>query len=150
MKTWSDTRRPAAREDPRGARSAGAPPVRTPADARQLVRHTLAALGPLRPAQVEDLLLVTSELVTNAHRHAGGVTGFGIGVEHDRVTVSVSDASGQTPLYERPADLRPGGYGWPIVLRLCHEVTVDAGPDGKTIHAAVAVERCAVPEPAGM
>ncbi|MFE6071587.1 ATP-binding protein [Streptomyces sp. NPDC056525] len=141
MKTRSDTRSPAPGADPRGAGSSGSPPVRTPAQARQLVRHTLAALGPLLPAQVEDLLLVTSELVTNAHRHAGGVTGFGIGVGRDRVTVSVSDASGEPPLYERHEGLRPGGYGWPIVLRLCREVTVDAGPDGKTIHAAVTVDR---------
>ncbi|MFJ5073322.1 ATP-binding protein [Streptomyces sp. NPDC088553] len=141
MKTFGDTRRPALRADPRGGGNACAPPVRSPADARQLVRHALAALGPLPTAQVEDLLLVTSELVTNAHRHAGGVTGFGIGVGRDRVTVSVSDASGEPPLYERQGDLRPGGYGWPIVLRLCREVTVDAGPDGKTIHAAVTVDR---------
>ncbi|WP_216822229.1 ATP-binding protein [Streptomyces aureus] len=141
MKTRSDTRRPAPGADSRGAGNAGSPPVCSPAQARQLVRHTLAALGPLRPAQVEDLLLVTSELVTNAHRHAGGVTGFGIGVGHDRVTVSVSDASGEAPPYERRRGLRPGGYGWPIVLRLCREVTVDAGPDGKTIHAAVTVDR---------
>ncbi|MDX2561060.1 ATP-binding protein [Streptomyces sp. TX20-6-3] len=141
MKTFGDTRRPALRADLRGGGSAGAPPVRTPADARQLVRHALAAIGPLPSAQVEDLLLVTSELVTNAHRHAGGVTGFGIGVGRDRVTVSVSDASREPPLYRRQGDLRPGGYGWPIVLRLCDEVTVDAGPHGKTIHAAVTVDR---------
>ncbi|MFF8835481.1 ATP-binding protein [Streptomyces sp. NPDC015130] len=141
MKTWSDTRSPAPRVDPHGAGSPGPSPVRTPAQARQLVRHTLAALGPLWPSQVEDLLLVTSELVTNAHRHAGGVTGFGIGVGRDRVTVSVSDSSGRTPLYELRGGLRAGGYGWPIVLRLCREVTVDAGPEGKTIHATVAVDR---------
>ncbi|WP_329275203.1 ATP-binding protein [Streptomyces sp. NBC_00691] len=141
MKTWSDTRPPAPRADPWGAGSVGSPPVGTPAQARQLVRHTLAGLGPLHPSQVEDLLLVTSELVTNAHRHGGGVTGFGIGIGRDRVTVSVSDASGQAPLYERREELRPGGYGWPIVLRLCREVTVDAGPNGKTIHAAVTVDR---------
>ncbi|MFF5922425.1 ATP-binding protein [Streptomyces flavochromogenes] len=141
MKTWSDTRPPAPGADPRGAGNAGPPPVRTPAEARQLVRHALAALGPLPPAKVEDLLLVTSELVTNAHRHAGGVTGFGIGVGRDRVTVSVSDASGKAPAHERREGLRLGGYGWPIVLRLCREVTVDAGPDGKTIHAAVTVDR---------
>ncbi|WP_406054958.1 ATP-binding protein [Streptomyces sp. NBC_01077] len=141
MKTRSDTRSPAPGADPLGARNAGSPPVRTPAQARQLVRHTLAALGPLRPSQVEDLLLVTSELVTNAHRHGGGVTGFGIGIGRDRVTVSVSDASAESPLYELREELRPGGFGWPIVLRLCREVTVDTGPDGKTIHAAVTFDR---------
>ncbi|MEK9521515.1 ATP-binding protein [Streptomyces sp. NPDC087908] len=141
MKTWSDTLPPALGTDPLDDVDAGTSTVRTPADARQFVRHTLAGLGPLWPAQIEDLLLVTSELVTNAHRHAGGVTGFGIGVERDRVTVSVSDASTEEPLRQRGENLLPGGYGWPIVLRLCREVTVETGPDGKTIHAAVAVDR---------
>ena len=141
MKPRSDTRSSALGADPLGARNTGSPPVRTPAQARQLVRRTLAALGPLRPSQVEDLLLVTSELVTNAHRHGGGVTGFGIGIGRDRVTVSVSDASEESPLYELREELRPGGFGWPIVLRLCREVTVDKGPDGKTIHAAVTFDR---------
>ncbi|WP_314616103.1 ATP-binding protein [Streptomyces stackebrandtii] len=141
MNPRSDTRSSTLGADPLGARNPGSPPVRTPAQARQLVRRTLAAIGPLRPAQVEDLLLVTSELVTNAHRHGGGVTGFTIGIGCDRVTVSVSDASEEAPLYELREELRPGGFGWPIVLRLCREVTVDTGPDGKTIHAAVPFER---------
>ncbi|MEU7516364.1 ATP-binding protein [Streptomyces sp. NPDC042898] len=141
MKPRSDTRSSALGTDPPGARNAGSPPVRTPAQARQLVRRTLAPLGPVRPSQVEDLLLVTSELVTNAHRHGGGVTGFTLGIGRDRVTVSVSDASEKAPLYELREELRPGGFGWPIVLRLCREVTVDTGPDGKTIHAAVPFDR---------
>ncbi|MFE1551651.1 ATP-binding protein [Streptomyces sp. NPDC058718] len=141
MKTRSDTRSSPLGADPLGARNAGSPPVRTPAQARQLVSHTLAVLGPLRPSQVEDLLLVTSELVTNAYRHGGGITCFGIGIGRDRVTVSVSDASEESPLYELREELRPGGFGWPIVLRLCCEVTVDTSPDGKTIHAAVTFDR---------
>ncbi|GGV98432.1 ATPase [Streptomyces narbonensis] len=141
MKTWSDTRPRTPGTDPGGAGSAGTRPVRTPAQARQLVRHTVAGLGTLWPSQVEDLLLVTSELVTNALRHAGGVTDFGIGVGRDRVTVSVADASGELPLYQRREGLRPGGYGWPIVLRLCRDVTVDAGPEGKTVHATMALDR---------
>ncbi|MGA5194369.1 ATP-binding protein [Streptomyces exfoliatus] len=142
MKTRSGTRSRAAGTTSRGGTaSGGSSPVRTPAQARQLVRHTLAALGPARPSQVDDLLLVTSELVTNALRHGGGVAAFGIGVGSDRVTVSVSDASGESPLYELRDELRPGGFGWPIVLRLCREVTVDRHPDGKTIHATVAFDR---------
>ncbi|QES04332.1 ATP-binding protein [Streptomyces venezuelae] len=147
MNTRSDTRPRTPGTERYGTGNAGAPSVRTPAQARQLVRHALAALGPLPPSQVEDLLLVTSELVTNAQRHGGGLTGFGIGVGRDQVTVSVSDASEDTPLYELRGELRPGGFGWPIVLSLCREVTVDAGPDGKTIRAAVAVDRPPEPSP---
>ncbi|WP_435971882.1 ATP-binding protein [Streptomyces sp. Qhu_M48] len=141
MNTRSDTRSRAPGTDPCDTQNAGPSPVRTPAQARQAVRHTLAGLGPLHPAQIEDLLLVTSELVTNAHRHAGGVTGFGLGIERDRVTVSVSDASTASPLYELHDELRPGGFGWPIVLRLCREVSVDTQAEGKTIHAAVRFDR---------
>ncbi|MFH9725266.1 ATP-binding protein [Streptomyces sp. NPDC017254] len=141
MKTRSDTCSRAPGTHPHGTGNCGSSAVRTPADARQLVRRTLAGLAPLRPAQVDDLLLVTSELVTNAYRHGGGVTGFGIGVGRDRVTVSVSDSSEESPLYELREELRTGGFGWPIVLRLCREVTVDTRPDGKTIHAAVTFDR---------
>ncbi|MCX5388668.1 ATP-binding protein [Streptomyces sp. NBC_00094] len=141
MKTRNDQRSRAPGTDPHGAGNRGSSPVRTPAEARHVVRHTLVALGPLRPSQIDDLLLVTSELVTNAHRHGGGVTGFGLKVGHDRVTVSVSDASRNLPLHELRKELRPGGFGWPIVLRLCREVTVDTHPDGKTIHAVVTFDR---------
>ncbi|MFB7040513.1 MULTISPECIES: ATP-binding protein [unclassified Streptomyces] len=143
MNTRSDTRSrtPAAPTARPGAGAYGPSPIGTPAQARQLVCHTLAALGPLPPDQIDDLLLVTSELVTNAHRHGGGVTDFGIAVGPDRVTVSVADASGEAPRHDLHDELRPGGFGWPIVLRLCREVTVDARPDGKTIHAAVTVDR---------
>ncbi|MFC8174310.1 ATP-binding protein [Streptomyces sp. NPDC057325] len=143
MNTRSDTR-PRTPEAPTarpGAGSYGPSTVGTPAQARRLVCHALAALGPLPPDQIDDLLLVTSELVTNAYRHGGGVTDFGIAVGPDRVTVSVADASGRTPRQDLHDELRPGGFGWPIVLRLCREVTVDARPDGKTIHAAVTVDR---------
>ncbi|MFD3572242.1 ATP-binding protein [Streptomyces sp. NPDC058671] len=141
MNTWSDTLSRAPGADPYGTGYGGSSPVRTPAQARLLVRHALAALGPLHPAQVEDLLLVTSELVTNALRHGGGVTDFGIQVGPNRVTVSVADASGVSPLYQPRDELRPGGFGWPIVLRLCREVSVDNRPDGKTIHATVTIDR---------
>lgn len=141
MTTRNGTRSRAPGADGHDPGKRGPSPVRTPAEARRIVRHALAALGPLPPAQVDDLLLVTSELVTNAHRHGGGVTGFGLKVGRDRVTVSVSDASGNSPVYELRQELRPGGFGWPIVLRLCREVTVDTHPGGKTIHAAVTFDR---------
>ncbi|MFB7454327.1 MULTISPECIES: ATP-binding protein [unclassified Streptomyces] len=142
MNSRSETRsRTTAAASPAAAGRAGPPPLLTPAQARRLVSRTLTALGPLPPSQVDDLLLVTSELVTNAHRHGGGVTSFGIAVGSDRVTVSVADASGEPPRHELQGELRPGGFGWPIVLRLCREVSVDTRPDGKTVHAAVTVDR---------
>ncbi|MFG3343710.1 ATP-binding protein [Streptomyces sp. NPDC048018] len=115
--------------------------VRTSAQARREIRLALGSGTTTRPEQVEDVMLVASELVTNALRHAGGVTGFAVSVGRDSVTVSVSDASPRPPRYALPHDLRPGGFGWPIVLRLSREVSVDVGRAGKTVRAVVAVDR---------
>ncbi|MEV5972145.1 ATP-binding protein [Streptomyces sp. NPDC051921] len=127
--------------EPYGTRGRAEAHVRTSAQARRSVRRALTSGTAAVSAQVDDVLLVASELVTNAQRHAGGVTGFALAVGRDSVTVSVSDSSPRTPRYTLSPDLRPGGFGWPIVLHLCREVTVDVGPGGKTVRAVVAVNR---------
>lgn len=75
------------------------------AAARDLVRALLErqpAPPAGRPAPAEqtvtDVLLVTSELVTNAIRHAGGVTAFTAVVEDGFVYVMVGDASSAPPV----------------------------------------------------
>lgn len=68
--------------------------VRTSTEAREATRRRLAGIRPMEPAQVDDLLLVVSELVSNAQRHGGGVTGFRLVLE--RVTVSVHPGGGKT------------------------------------------------------
>ncbi|MFJ3906454.1 ATP-binding protein [Streptomyces sp. NPDC090025] len=119
--------------------TAAAVAVRTPAEARSSVRRAVSWTSP----EVDDLLLVTSELVTNAVRHGGGVTGFALDVGRGSVTVAVSDASRRPPRRREDGgfDRGPGGYGWPIVLRLAREVSVEVGPRGKTVRAVVALER---------
>ncbi|MGA5296198.1 ATP-binding protein [Streptomyces koyangensis] len=85
---------------------------------------------------VADALLVTSELVTNAIRHGGGLTGFDVQLEESHLTLHVSDASPELPTASRPDGPfdpdRPlvGGYGWPLVRRLCREVAVRPLPGG--------------------
>ncbi|MEV4948883.1 ATP-binding protein [Streptomyces sp. NPDC053755] len=115
--------------------------VRTSADARETTRRRLARIRPVNRSQVDDLLLVVSELVANAERHAGGPTGFRLDLARDSATVSVTDASGTLPENRRGAALTPGGYGWPIVERLCREVTVSVHEGGKTIRAVVPLEQ---------
>ncbi|MGW1893769.1 ATP-binding protein [Streptomyces sp. NPDC002004] len=82
-----------------------------------------------------DALLVTSELVTNAIRHAGGVTGFTAQVTDDGLVVTVRDGSTATPAVRRAADtgFPPGGYGWPLVQRLALRVEIAPLQDGKSI-----------------
>ncbi|WP_405578526.1 ATP-binding protein [Streptomyces sp. NBC_01190] len=86
-----------------------------------------------------DVLLVTSELVTNAIRHGGGLTGFAAIVEDGCVHLIVSDASDQPPVRSPVAMTgQPGGYGWPLVCSVSEDVTVTPHPEGgKTINARV-------------
>ncbi|APE19938.1 ATP-binding protein [Streptomyces venezuelae] len=123
------------------------PVPRDAAEARARVAEALevAALEPGTPPSataVGDALLVTSELVTNALRHAGGLTGFGVDVDASAVTISVADPSGELPHFtdvrrrERACGAAEGGFGWPLVRQLAEEVRVFLPPgDGKTIEA---------------
>ncbi len=74
----------------------------SPGQARDAARRFLAGLGPVERAQAEAVLLVVSELVTNAVRHAGGVTGFRLDAGSGRVGVTVCDES---PVPPRPRAL---------------------------------------------
>ncbi|WP_329140531.1 ATP-binding protein [Streptomyces sp. NBC_01476] len=108
------------------------------AAARDLVRALLErqpAPPAGRPAPAEqtvtDVLLVTSELVTNAIRHAGGVTAFTAVVEDGFVYVMVGDASSAPPVRSpAAAPGRPGGYGWPLVCSVAEDVTVTTHRSG--------------------
>lgn len=105
-----------------------------------MARDFLGSVSPGYSTQcVDDVLLVVSELVTNALRHAGGVSGLRLIARPDVVEVVVEDPSSRFPV-ERTHDLRiPGGLGWPLVCHLAREVTVEPRTGGgKVIRAAVA------------
>ncbi|MGJ5749319.1 anti-sigma regulatory factor (Ser/Thr protein kinase) [Streptomyces puniciscabiei] len=118
-----------------------------PADARRTVRRVVAERCRAcaiccDAAAMEDALLVTSELTTNAILHGGGITGFDVDVDSGGVRVSVSDRSDELPVVAPPGDdrgrTRPGGRGWPIVCRLSRDVRVAQLPcGGKRITAVV-------------
>ncbi|MFJ2738591.1 ATP-binding protein [Streptomyces sp. NPDC087440] len=83
----------------------------------------------LSPAPAEDaadsLVLVVSELVTNAVRHGGGRYTLAFSASPDTLTVAVGDPSPEVP-HERTPDLDDGsgGFGWHLVNLLAHEVTI--------------------------
>ncbi|NEC63680.1 ATP-binding protein [Streptomyces sp. SID9727] len=106
-----------------------------------LTTQFCALAGPEMTADVvvADALLVTSELVTNAVVHGGGVTGFAAELHGDGLTITVSDASPDLPVDRAGAAGWVGGYGWTLVCRLATRVVVDAGPGGKSITALVAM-----------
>ncbi|MFE3638386.1 ATP-binding protein [Streptomyces sp. NPDC059168] len=118
-----------------------------PADARRTVQRAVAEC--CRDCAVrcdddalDDVLLVTSELTTNAILHGGGITGFDVDVDSGGVSVSVSDRSDEVPVVRAPVDERGrnrlGGRGWPIVCLLARDVNVAGLPrGGKRITAVV-------------
>lgn len=95
---------------------------------------------------VDDTLLVTSELVTNAFRHGGRLTAFEAEVTGDGLRITVGDSSSESPA-ELPATgprvraeaPRIGGYGWPLVRLLASRVSVAVHPDGKRITVVMAL-----------
>ncbi|MEU6841616.1 ATP-binding protein [Streptomyces sp. NPDC046716] len=116
------------------------------ADARSQLRSVLTEVccGLLRPEVRrlrDDALLVVSELIANALKHAGGVTGFSIHVNSDELQLRVSDASRTEPRPLPVLEGLPGGYGWNMVHRLCSRLHVTMDPVGKTVTAALALPR---------
>lgn len=138
--TAADGTRDGAREGTReGARGGNRGPARattpvTAAAARSRVSLLLQQAGiSLDSVTAADALLVTSELVTNAIRHGGGVTALTTHVTGDALHLSVSDTNPQPPETRTGSPQHPGGYGWPLVQRLADQVTIRAHTTGKTI-----------------
>ncbi|MEU1485957.1 ATP-binding protein [Streptomyces sp. NPDC005752] len=120
---------------------------RNAAAAREAVTHLLASWpsGPaakgLAEVVVADALLVTSELVTNAFRHGGGLTGFTAELTGEGLLLAVADASTDAPVTSPhpPRTAHVGGYGWPLVCRLAERVSITFHPGGKRITALIAL-----------
>ncbi|MFD3542248.1 ATP-binding protein [Streptomyces sp. NPDC058662] len=126
--TADDTREPACRGN-----TSGAPPS-TAAAARERVGALLRRAGiSLDSVTAADALLVTSELVTNAIRHGGGVTAFHADITDDALHLSVADPSPRTPSVRTHSPAQPGGFGWPLIQHLTEHIDISRRPDGKTI-----------------
>ncbi|WP_261951396.1 ATP-binding protein [Streptomyces nigrescens] len=109
--------------------------IRTAAQARDVTRGFLASLGASNRTEAEAVLLVVSELVTNAERHARGVTGFRLEAGPGSIMVTVSDASTDPPRLRHTNAFEPGGFGWYLVQDLAADVTVEIQPHGKSVRA---------------
>ncbi|MEU4151457.1 ATP-binding protein [Streptomyces sp. NPDC026659] len=112
--------------------------------ARDFTRQALYAWGWLpasgaeQRAAAEDVLLVVSELVTNACLHAGGPDELYLTCDRKVIRLEVSDRGTGQPAPRTPHRAgRPGGHGMFIVQRLCLDWGVVRTPDspGKTVWA---------------
>ncbi|MEU2156207.1 ATP-binding protein [Streptomyces sp. NPDC019396] len=120
------------------------------AEARATVRGLLSgdgdpaaggSAGRVEESRLADALLVTSELVTNAILHGGGVTRFAARITREGLRLQVTDRSRVRPATVSHADdsygTLPGGHGWPLIQRLCRDITVTPLRGGKTIQVLV-------------
>ncbi|MGN9756623.1 ATP-binding protein [Streptomyces sp. SD31] len=112
--------------------------------ARDFARQALYAWGWLpaatadQRAAAEDVLLVVSELVTNACLHAEGPDELWIACDNKVIRIEVSDKGTGQPAPRTPHRAgRPGGHGMFIVQRLCLDwgVVRTPGVAGKTVWA---------------
>ena len=115
--------------------------------ARDFTREALRDWGWLpsstadRRAAAEDVLLVVSELVTNACLHAGGPEELRMWRPHTAMRLAVVDGGAGEPAPRTPHRAgRPGGHGMFIVQRLCLDWGVVRHGDqpGKTVWAELA------------
>jgi hypothetical protein len=88
----------------------------------------------------EDILLVVSELVTNADRHSSGPYILELEGTDSTVTVSVYDSSATLPLRFPRDPQRIGRHGLEIVHVLAREVTAERVPVGKRVRAVLALD----------
>jgi anti-sigma regulatory factor (Ser/Thr protein kinase) len=98
----------------------------------------LPAVNAEQRAAAEDVLLVVSELVTNACLHGGGPDELRLRTAGKVLRLEVSDSGTGTPEPRTPHRAsRPGGHGMFIVQRLCLDwgVQREAGTTGKTVWA---------------
>ncbi|WP_128429643.1 ATP-binding protein [Streptomyces cyaneus] len=86
------------------------------------------------PAE-DKVLLVVSELVTNADRHSNGPYILDLEGTDDAVTVCVYDSSSALPRRYPKDPERVGRHGLEIVHALAAEVAVEKVPVGKRVRA---------------
>ena len=91
------------------------------------------ALRDLPGASLEVVLLLTSELVTNAVRHGTGPVGLRLAWDDRRVRVEVEDASPERPVVRAIDQSASHGRGLMLIDALSEDWGVEAVGPGKTV-----------------
>ncbi|MFD7443864.1 ATP-binding protein [Streptomyces sp. NPDC059909] len=132
---------------PPGELAIALPPGReAPGLARRRAAGFLDGLRPpLAPGRRDDILLIVSELVTNAVVHAPGPYALALTADADAgtVDVAVDDGSTAAPVPRRPdATAATGGRGLRIAEDLGARLFTEPVPGGKRVHATLAPSPC--------
>jgi anti-sigma regulatory factor (Ser/Thr protein kinase) len=106
--------------------------------ALRLWTRTWALAHPVDGVDVDDITLVTVELVSNAMRHGAGPVDLELQDGPGTLRVSVGDSSEVTPRLPAPHAMAPGGRGL-MILGALGRWGVDRRPaGGKTVWCELA------------
>lgn len=114
--------------------------------ARRFTRRTLRAWGVTE--EHDAILLIVSELVTNALVHTDGQVRFDLTLINDRLRIAVADASPRTPI--KPTSIgweATGGRGILLVEALSATWGTVPVSGGKQVWAEIAVTEPPATEP---
>lgn len=104
-------------------------------EARRIVADELASAG-CNDNTIEDARLLTSELATNAVRHATGTDSYDLTVQLDRgvLHVGLTDSCADRPRVSgRPPDEAESGRGMWLVDLIAEQWGVEPSPPGKRV-----------------
>ncbi|GAA2888249.1 hypothetical protein Acy02nite_81550 [Actinoplanes cyaneus] len=108
--------------------------------AGQLRLQARSVLAPFFPAdQVEDVLVVISELVQNVTQHTTGGGTLLLAWDDDGITVEVRDQDRSMPRQESPDGHRIGGRGLLLVAGICSSWGTTIHDQGKSVWARVTI-----------
>jgi hypothetical protein len=99
------------------------------ADLRHEVTSALASR--LHGTELDDVLLVLTELVTNSYCHTDSPAQAEIAVTEAGVLVEVSDGNTADLRLKPPSDVRPDGRGLALVSAIAADWGVESTQDGK-------------------
>jgi anti-sigma regulatory factor (Ser/Thr protein kinase) len=108
--------------------------VTAPARARREVRSMLLGRG-LGEAQLDDLLLATSELVTNAFEHGECPQRLELSYFEGQLTLQVHDTGSRLPELRAPSPAAARSRGLVLVQALSEDWGFEFCPGGKFVWA---------------
>lgn len=103
-------------------------------------RRTVAHLPALPDDKVDDVLLVVTELVSNAYDHGEHPLELRVGATRQLIRVEVDDESPHVPVLGRSSAGRYRGHGLLMVENLCKDWGVAHRASHKTVWAVLTGE----------
>ncbi|NKY41276.1 ATP-binding protein [Cellulomonas septica] len=116
------------------AETSVAPALSAVAPARRWARERLVEAG-VEPARLEVLVLLVSELVTNAVAHADPPVTLRVDVDDVRTRVEVTDGARDEPVLRNPPPTALGGRGVMFIDRLSSSWGTTPEEDGVAVKA---------------